>query len=434
MITNLKELLDLSLSSCSHRKIQVECEFKVSKNCRNVYFGNYRDLIITAKNHQDKICCLNCSRILKVSHKSKGLGRINPNCKYKFLEDDYLSEIDTKEKAYVLGWIASDGNLSKNGVTISIKDKSTLEDIRDIICPELKIKSYKDNIWTLAISSRQMAIDCIKHLGLKSFGKKDKDIKFPEQIKPELKWHFLRGYFDGDGSINLPHGSTLPKCKITSNSSSIRKSILDFCEIPCSNSEHTNEIYWSGNNAMDFLFKLYSDSTSQTRLHRKYVRYLDWSNWVPSLSGSGSYESALSIRFNKASIDAVLPSKTRATDVGFDLTLISIWKKIGNITFYETNIKALPDHGWYLMMAPRSSIVKSGYMLANSVGIIDRSYVGTIKVPLIKVDENVPDLELPCKMVQLIPCLGVNAQIIEVAEGELEETVRGEKGFGSSGR
>ena len=74
-------------------------------------------------------------------------------------------------------------------------------------------------------------------------------------------------------------------------------------------------------------------------------------------------------------------------------------------------------------------------MLANSVGIIDRSYRGNILVPLIKVVDNAPEIQLPFRAVQAIPRKAVHFELIEVKnEDELGESDRSDKGFGSSGR
>jgi dUTP pyrophosphatase len=128
----------------------------------------------------------------------------------------------------------------------------------------------------------------------------------------------------------------------------------------------------------------------------------------------------------------ILPSKSRNSDSGYDLNLIEKVKSYGEVELYETYIAVKPPKGYYFDMVPRSSIIKSGYMLANSVGIIDMDYRGSIKVPLIKVDKSKPDLELPIRLVQLIPRKIEHFQIIEV--NDLEETERGGKGFGSSGK
>ena len=129
--------------------------------------------------------------------------------------------------------------------------------------------------------------------------------------------------------------------------------------------------------------------------------------------------------------DAVLPSKSSPSDSGFDLTLIDIAKKIGKVTLYNTGVKVQPPFGMYFDMVPRSSVIKSGYMLANSVGIIDQGYTGEIMVPLIKIDPDAPDLQLPNRLVQLIPRKWHHMQIENVTE--LENTTRSEGGFGSTG-
>jgi dUTP pyrophosphatase len=129
--------------------------------------------------------------------------------------------------------------------------------------------------------------------------------------------------------------------------------------------------------------------------------------------------------------DAVVPFKSRASDSGYDLTLIKKIKTTGNVEWYDTGIKILPDFGWYFISVGRSSIAKSGYMLANSIGIIDRAYTGSIIVPLIKIDPTTPELTLPIRITQIIPVPIIHAQLVEV--DSLEETSRGSSGWGSSG-
>ena len=70
-------------------------------------------------------------------------------------------------------------------------------------------------------------------------------------------------------------------------------------------------------------------------------------------------------------------------------------------------------------------------MLANNVGIIDRTYTGSIIVPLIKVDPTKPDLELPSRLVQIIPRPIIHMDVVNV--DSLNTTQRNSGGFGSSG-
>ena len=55
---------------------------------------------------------------------------------------------------------------------------------------------------------------------------------------------------------------------------------------------------------------------------------------------------------------------------------------------YDTGIQVKPQYGYYFEIVPRSSLSKSGYILANSIGIIDPSYSGNLYIVLIKIDDN----------------------------------------------
>lgn len=131
--------------------------------------------------------------------------------------------------------------------------------------------------------------------------------------------------------------------------------------------------------------------------------------------------------------EAVPPTKGRDGDSGYDLTLIEKIKVDGDIEYYDTHVRVNPPDGYYFEMFSRSSIVKTGYVLANSVGIIDNNYTGTLKVVLIKVDKTKPDLQLPIRLVQIIPKQIHNLTPMEYNFLQTTETNRGDSGFGSSG-
>ncbi len=81
------------------------------------------------------------------------------------------------------------------------------------------------------------------------------------------------------------------------------------------------------------------------------------------------------VRFKKSRPDAVTPFKARESDSGFDLTILEKVKTNGMVEMYDTGIAV--QHvtpGWYFDMVPRSSIIKTGYILANSVGVIDHIF------------------------------------------------------------
>lgn len=139
------------------------------------------------------------------------------------------------------------------------------------------------------------------------------------------------------------------------------------------------------------------------------------------------------LKYVKLNESAVAPSKVRASDAGYDLTLIRKIKQSGDVTFYGTGLAMMPPDGYYLQLVPRSSISKTDYILANNIGIIDPTYRGEIIVALRKVsgDPNA-ELELPCRMVQVIPA-PINHFDISLVDN-LVNTSRDSGGFGSTGK
>lgn len=404
----------MKLSRHSHKIVTVTCDY-----CQTIYQRAHRDYLNNKERNNNHYICLKCSRHIKHS------GRKNPNCKHQF-DDNFFNTVDTEEKAYLLGWIASDGHISKSGFVIKIhsKDVLILTKLNKIICSENLIKTCEQrNMIAFNINSKQISKRLCELLKIKP-GPKAKTVQFPELPK-ELRRHFIRGYFDGDGTISNPNGKkNYPVCSIASSSSSMLKSIQD--NIDAKSNIYSKSIEWNNNNALDFLFYLYNDTN--LFLQRKYNRYVKWSSWIKSRS---SKKQEINFYWNKTQSNAIPPSKLRASDSGYDLTLIDIKKDFGQTKLYGTGIKIRPDYGWYFDLVPRSSISKTGYILANNTGIIDRSYVGEILVPLIKIDETKPDLELPCRLVQIIP--RQIQHLIPIETDSLETTERGANGFGSSG-
>lgn len=137
-----------------------------------------------------------------------------------------------------------------------------------------------------------------------------------------------------------------------------------------------------------------------------------------------------SFRYVRMNEKAIPPTKIYKTDSGYDLHLVELLKEEGGVKYYTTCIKVQPDPGYYFELVGRSSISKTGHMLANNIGIIDASYTGPIIAALRKIDPSAPDLILPCRLVQLIPRQHIH---LEAIEGDMETTQRGSGGFGSTG-
>jgi dUTPase len=87
------------------------------------------------------------------------------------------------------------------------------------------------------------------------------------------------------------------------------------------------------------------------------------------------------------------------------------------------------SHFW---LVPRSSIYKTGLMMANSVGVIDKSYRGELKAPVWSMTGNT-DVSIGDRLFQIVaPDMGWIRHIRLVES--LPETQRGTGGFGSTGK
>jgi dUTP pyrophosphatase len=133
--------------------------------------------------------------------------------------------------------------------------------------------------------------------------------------------------------------------------------------------------------------------------------------------------------------NAIFPTKAHSTDIGYDLTIIEEVERYSESTaMYDTGISIQPHNAsMYAEIVPRSSFGKTGYILSNSVGIIDPEYTGTLKVILTKVDPSLPNLSLPYKGFQLIARRAERPVFVPVLdESEIRKTKRGNGGFGST--
>lgn len=128
---------------------------------------------------------------------------------------------------------------------------------------------------------------------------------------------------------------------------------------------------------------------------------------------------------------AVLPSKGEPEAVGYDLTAIKLIKALNDNTWlYDTGVKIEPPEGYYTEIVPRSSIVKTGFILANSTGVIENGYRGNLMIAISRIDGKKEPLETPFKLFQLILRKQYSLPVQQVPF--LSETKRGEGGFGST--
>jgi dUTP pyrophosphatase len=136
-------------------------------------------------------------------------------------------------------------------------------------------------------------------------------------------------------------------------------------------------------------------------------------------------------------VGGVAPELSHDTDTGYDITLIEKIKTIrmtciGPVSLYDSGLIVSPPEGYYFDLVARSSLSKTGHLLANGFGVIDAAYRGHLMAAMLKYDSDVPDLELPGRYVQLI--IRPLIHFIPTEVSDISKTDRGSKGFGSTGK
>ena len=127
-----------------------------------------------------------------------------------YVDDNYFSNINSEEKAYILGFLIADGcvDLKRNRISLKLKesDKKHLEKILSILSSGYSLHKDKSKIngktfysYRLEIKSSVLVADLI-NLGVIP-NKTGKEVLplLPDDLMP----HLIRGIFDGDGSISF---------------------------------------------------------------------------------------------------------------------------------------------------------------------------------------------------------------------------------------
>jgi dUTP pyrophosphatase len=129
-----------------------------------------------------------------------------------------------------------------------------------------------------------------------------------------------------------------------------------------------------------------------------------------------------------------LPAYAHPGDAGLDLfSADDVTIGPGARVLIPTGIAvAIPD-GFAGFVQPRSGLaIKNGLSLVNTPGLIDAHYRGEIKVIAINLDPEQPiSIARGDKIAQLVIQPVARVQLVET--DELDETARGEGGFGSTG-
>lgn len=204
--------------------------------------------------------------------------------KYK-IDHHYFDSIDSEEKAYFLGILFADGyNYEKrNHISLGLqeKDRDLLAQLNECIGNERplfykvddregrKSKSYILSFSSDTISNRLAELGCGQN--------KTDGLCFPAYLREDLIKHFIRGFFDGDGSIivtvgkNGEYETAVIRVSITGNQQfiqslySLLSTILSPKGMSVIQDKRRNNVFYMSigghQRSLDFLRYLYEGAT-----------------------------------------------------------------------------------------------------------------------------------------------------------------------------
>ncbi|UCB56522.1 MAG: hypothetical protein JSV30_04755 [Candidatus Omnitrophota bacterium] len=285
-----------------------------------------------------------------------------PFCYHKLNEQFFKTW--TKEMAYVLGLLYADGNMHKNksSFSLSLKEKDFLERIRNSLESTHPIKKSKvQELYHLTIGSGKMIEDLLK-LGF--IPRKSLKIKFPDMPIAYIS-HFIRGYFDGDGSIIKKNDSNVYKASIVTGSEKFISSIKMHLErlvgvsVQRINKHKTANAYfihYHRRSDIEKLYKYFYDEytiSNKLYLSRKLLKfqeaisnYKKWGlNQLRSSRHNAKYSAKVKLEKNQtnATIEKLIAYWCSYRQLGSNISDLARYVKVSRDTAYRwLNRKAQP--------------------------------------------------------------------------------------------
>ena len=144
----------------------------------------------------------------------------------------------------------------------------------------------------------------------------------------------------------------------------------------------------------------------------------------------------LVVPIKKLDPTAVTPTQGSAYAAGYDLYAhiggepVQLWP--GDARLIHIGLAAAIPQGFFGAIFPRSGLAsKKGLRLSNCVGVIDPDYRGEIMVSLRNDSEEKQEVANGDRIAQLV--LIPYASVYFDEKADLDDTARGEGGFGSTG-
>lgn len=211
--------------------------------------------------------------------------------KHNFPRDEfYFNNIDSKEKAYWLGFLYADGcvHSNSNEISITLKDRDHLEKFRKAIKSNNKIGESIDKrfssmpkIYHFSIKDKQLKSDLIKWGCVPN---KSLSLTKIPNIPRDFVSHFIRGYFDGDGSLHWLNGTKNFRISFVGTApflKDIQKELGLSLSLGQQEGNKSKYFQVAGRKQVPMILDyIYKDSDENIRLTRKYKNYLDCLTWA----------------------------------------------------------------------------------------------------------------------------------------------------------
>lgn len=157
----------------------------------------------------------------------------------KYEVNDNYFDTQKPNMAYILGFLAADGSVSKDSNQIKIGLSAVDVDFLEMIKREMGIKNpiltYTTNngfeVSELRFTSQKIKQELATY---NIVPRKTYSFEFPQKLEKQYYKDFIRGYFDGDGSVSTAGPSAI-RFQICSNRPGVLKVIIDYfkeCGIP----------------------------------------------------------------------------------------------------------------------------------------------------------------------------------------------------------
>lgn len=216
----------------------------------------------------------NFSRIVRKLGWKTDTGKVD-----KYTVNEQFFNSWSKESAWVYGWLITDGHVNKRYIDLTLQktDSDVLDKIKDIT--NFSGPKYKrERKETIRIYNRNL-VDSLFNIG---FPKENKTFTcgMPD-LHDEYMWHFIRGAFEGDGSISTSNLEL--HVSFCGASVSLLNGINEFLNkngIKTSlyvQKENLLVIRASGmESALKWLYFMYADTDAGIRMDRKFNKFVDF--------------------------------------------------------------------------------------------------------------------------------------------------------------